>query len=280
MNLSRVLGPSLAGAIIAVLAGGDTTSQFSVGVVFALNGLLYLASVLSLLMVRHRGYSTMQAGSSIWNDVAESFRYIWGYRLLRGLIILMFVPLLFGFPIQSLMPVFNHDILNGGPEDLGLLLSAMGGGAIVGSIILARLGDTPYKGRVLYSCAFLWAVTLAGLAISRTVPSALFACALMGLVSSMFMSMHMSVVTVIIDPAMRGRVMSILMMSFGLMPLGALPVSFVAESAGIDIALLGCAFGLAALAGILLLTVRELRSINTTVREAPLEPAPGSANAG
>ena len=271
MNASRVLGPSLAGIVIAILAGGDTGSHFAVGVVFAVNGLLYLISVFTLFVIRHQGRSTMVTRGSIWSDMGDSFRYIWGSPLLRGLILMTFIPLLFGFPIQSLMPVFNHDMLGGGPDDLGVLMSAMGVGAIVGSFILARLGDTDHKSATLYISSLLWGVTLVGFAISTTMPVAITTCAFMGMVSSIFMSMHMSVITLVIEPEMRGRVMSIMMMTFGLMPLGALPVSYVAETVGIDTAMLACAFGLVALTIVLLVTMPGLRRIDTSVR-APMSP--------
>ena len=269
MNLSRVLGPSLAGGIIAILAGGDTTSHFAVGVVFVTNGALYLISVITLVVIRHQGHSTMLTKGTIWADMGDSFRYIWGHALLRGLIIMTFIPLLFGFPIQSLMPVFNHDVLGGGPEDLGLLMSAMGGGAIVGSFVLARIGDSNHKGPILFVSSFLWAATLGAFAVSQSMPLALTTCALMGLVSSIFMSLHMSVVTLIIEPEMRGRVMSIMMMTFGLMPVGALPVSFVAETAGIDVALVGCAFGLAGLTLLLMIAIPGLRRIDVSGKPPP-----------
>ena len=112
---------------------------------------------------------------------------------------------------------------------------------------------------------------MVGFAISTTLSLAIITCALMGMVSSIFMSMHMSVITLIIEPEMRGRVMSIMMMTFGLMPLGALPVSYVAETVGIDTAMLGCAFGLVALTIVLLITMPGLRRIDTSVR-APISP--------
>ena len=271
MNLSRVLGPSMAGIIIAVIAGGDTSSQFGAGVVFIANGVLYLISVLTVVVLRHRGQSTLTHRGTIRGDMGDGLRYIWKHDLLRGLIIMTFIPLLFGFPVQTLMPVFNHDVLNGGPADLGLLLSVMGAGAIVGSLVLARFAEAQSKGMILFATALAWAVSLGAFAISSSMALALVACALMGLVSSIFMSLHMSIITLIIEPEMRGRVMSIMMMTFGLMPLGALPVSYVAETANIEVALIGCAFGLAALTLILLLTVPGLRNIDVT-NKAPLQP--------
>ncbi len=271
MNLSRVLGPSMAGIIIAIIAGGDTSSHIGVGVVFITNGVLYLISVLTVVVLRHRGQSKLLHRGTIRGDMGDGLRYIWNHDLLRGLIFMTFIPLLFGFPVQSLMPVFNHDVLNGGPADLGLLLSIMGAGAIVGSLVLARFAEAKSKGMILFATALAWAVSLAAFAISQSMWLALAACAFMGLVSSIFMSLHMSIITLIIEPEMRGRVMSIMMMTFGLMPLGALPVSYVAETVGIDFALIGCAFGLAALTLVLLLTVPGLRNIDVN-NKAPLQP--------
>ena len=274
MNLSRVLGPSLAGIIIAILAGGDTGSQFAVGIVFVVNGVLYLISVLTLFVLHHQGHSTMQQQGSVWADMGDGIHYIWSHALLRGLIIMTFIPLVFGFPVQSLMPVFNHDVLAGGPEDLGLLMSVMGGGAIIGSFILARISNVEQKGAILFGTAFAWAVFLGAFALSQNMMMALITCALTGLASSVFMSLHMSVVTLIIEPEMRGRVMSIMMMTFGLMPLGAIPVSYVAENTGIDVALVGCAVGLALLTALLMLAVPGLRNIDVTTK-APLREVSG-----
>lgn len=273
MNLSRVLGPALAGIIIAVLADGDTGSHFAVGIVFMTNAGLFLISVITILILRHKGHSTIKKQGTIFGDVGDGFRYMWNHELLRGLIFLMFIPLLFGFPMQTLMPVFNHDVLGGGPDDLGVLMSVMGAGAIIGSLILARLSETEHQGAILFGTAFAWAVFVAAFAVSKTLWLAIIACALTGLASSVFMSLHMSVVTLIIEPQMRGRVMSILMMSFGLMPVGALPASYFAETIGIDVALLGCAVGLAVMTVTLAILIPGLRTIEvdnrpTSVAEA------------
>jgi predicted MFS family arabinose efflux permease len=154
-------------------------------------------------------------------------------------------------------------------------MSVMGGGAIVGSVILARLSGSPHKGAILFGTAFAWAVFVGAFAMSKSLWAAMLACALTGLASSVFMSLHMSVVTLIIEPEMRGRVMSIMMMTFGLMPVGALPVSYFAETIGIDVALLGSAVGLAALTLVMLILVPGLRSIEvgTDVGKKASKPA-------
>ncbi len=268
MSLSRVLGPGIAGAIIALVAGGDTTSHFGVGVVFMVNAALYLLSVLSLLVLHHQGHSQMTHSAPITRDIADGFRYIWNHEVLRGLIIMTFIPLLFGFPVQSLMPVFNTEVLFGGPTELGLLMSGMGAGAVGGSLLLARMSDSRHKGLILFSSAFAWSVFLALFAWTETFWTAMVASALTGLVSSIFMSLHMSLVTLIIVPEMRGRVMSVMMMTFGLMPIGALPVAFFAETIGIAISLFGCAVGLAALTLLLMIKIPALMKIEV---DGPIE---------
>lgn len=273
MNLSRILGPSTAGAIIALVAGGDTSSYFGVGVVFSVNALLYLASALTLTRLRHAGRSTMEVRNTIRFDVTEAFRYILGHRLLRGLVLLTFIPLMFGMPIQALMPVFNRDVLGGGPANLGLLLSCMGGGAIAGSLLLARLGDGGRKGTALLVLAVAWSLFLALFAVSDNMHFAMGLIAAVGLASSTFMSLNMSLVQLTVSQEMRGRVMSVIMMSFGLMPVGAVPVSFIADYVGISAALLASAVALLAAIMLVAVGIPEIRRVDSGM-DVPRKPVP------
>ncbi len=276
MNLSRILGPSTAGAIIALVAGGNTSSFFGVGVVFAVNAFLYLASALTLTRLGHAGHSTLEVRNGIVSDVAEAFRYILHHRLLRGLVLLTFIPLMFGMPIQALMPVFNRDVLGGGPADLGLLLSAMGGGAIAGSLLLARLGDGDRKGPALLGLAVAWSVALGVFAMSTRLSTALMLIAVVGLASSTFMSLNMSMVQLTVSQQMRGRVMSVIMMSFGLMPVGAVPISFIADHVGIASALVASATALLIAIVLVGVSVPEIRHVDndhgTPARPVPMGP--------
>ena len=78
-------------------------------------------------------------------------------RLMFGLMLIGFIPFMFGMVAVFLLPAFNQDILNGGPDDLGLLMTASGTGAFLGSMILARLGDFSSKGRFMFRAAYFWA---------------------------------------------------------------------------------------------------------------------------
>ena len=251
MNLARILGPALAGAMIAVLAGGNTASAFGVGVVYIVIAVLYFFSAISMAFVETPGRPAARRDSRALQDIREAWQYVVRSELILGLIILSIIPFLWGMGVSSLMPAFNQDILGGGPDDLGLLMGAMGIGAIAGSLWLARMSQMGRKGLVMYILSGLWAVAIVLFALSTTLWAAMFTVALVGLCSSIFMSMNRSLIQLAVAPHMRGRVMSIDMMSHGLMPLGIIPISYIAEVRTIDFALVVSA-GLLAVSTVLL----------------------------
>ena len=241
-NLSRILGPALAGGLIALFAAGDTTSTTGVGIVFYVISTLYVVSVVCTALLRYKGDPARSRETTMLADVGEGFRYMKNERIIVGLMIMGFVPMTFGFTATFLLPAFNSDIIHGGPDDLGLILTAMGIGALLGSLTLARLGDVRNKGRILFVTCYLWAIFLAGFALSTSLFAAMVMGAFTGLFGSIMGALNMSIVQLAIRPEIRGRVMAIMMMTHGLMPIGVIPISAAAEFLGIDIALLCSAF--------------------------------------
>lgn len=237
MNLSRIVGPAAAGGIIGLIASGDTTSTTGVGVVFFIIAALYLISIVTTAAIHYQGAPAEREKKSMFADIGEGLSYMWGDRLVFGLLMMSFMPMLFGMPLQFLMPAFNQDVLGGGPQDLGWLMGAMGIGALTGSLTLARFSDAASNGRVMFGCAFVWALFMGMFSVTQSMSWALPLAAVTGGFSSTFMSLNMSMVQLALRSEMRGRVMSIWMMTFGLMPLGAAPMSLMAEYVGIDSAL-------------------------------------------
>ena len=238
-NFARILGPALAGILIAIFSDGDTTSTYAVGIVFFMIAIMYLISILSTALLHYKGEPVeREIQKTPLDDVKEGFRYMIEDRLILGLIIMSFLPFTFGMVPVFLLPAFSKDILMGGPDDLGLLMTASGVGAFLGSMLLARLGDFRRKGRVLFGASILWGVSIGALAISTSMAFAMLACAFTGLFSALMSSLNMSLVQLAVTSEVRGRVMSILMMTFGLMPLGVMPISAIAENVGIDTAFL------------------------------------------
>jgi predicted MFS family arabinose efflux permease len=108
----------------------------------------------------------------------------------------------------------------------------MGIGATIGTLLLSAIGNIPRRGMVMLCASLAWGVTLAVFAqvtsFSIAVPFLIF----IGLTSSMYMSLNMTMVQLKADPEMRGRTTSITMMTFGLMPLSAVPFGILAEKIG------------------------------------------------
>ncbi|HEY5647832.1 MAG TPA: MFS transporter, partial [Pseudomonadales bacterium] len=269
-NLARIVGPALSGGLIALFAGGDTSSAEGVGIViFAVAG-LYLVSVICTALIRHQG-TPHQAGKSPVEDVIDGFRFMREERLVLGLLIMGFVPMTFGFSVTFLMPAFNADVIGGGPETLGLLMTAAGVGALGGSLLLARAGDIGSKGKVMFYAGYLWAIFVAAFALTENLIGAMFFGAVTGLFGAVMGSLNMSVVQIALPDEIRGRVMAIMMMAHGFMPLGILPVSALAEGMGIDMALLLAAVLLGASLLLIRWWIPDLARIDRGHEKAPAD---------
>ncbi|MEQ8485914.1 MAG: MFS transporter [Pseudomonadales bacterium] len=236
-NLSRILGPALAGFLIAWVASGDTSSTYGVGIVYLMIAFLYFLSAATMLLVKKPGNVKTADGKSPLTDMLDGMRYVRANPPVFGLILLSIVPFLFGMPLNTLLPAFNEDILGGGPDDLGLLMSAMGGGAILGSLMLASMGDLRSKGAWLIGTCVAWGVFTAAFGSAQVVWLAVVLVAVIGWLSAWNMSLNRGMLQMQVDPTMRGRILSIDMMSHGLMPIGVIPISFIAERYSVAVAL-------------------------------------------
>ncbi len=274
-SLSRVAGPAVAGVLIAWLASGDTSSAPAVGIVFFIIAGLYLISVAATALLRYTGNPTADPGARVIDDIAEGFRYMGRERVVLGLLVMGIVPMMFGFAPSFLAPAFNKEILDGGPETLGYLMTAMGVGSLFGALALARLGDIGGKGRVLFAATYIWAVGLAGFALSSTLLFAVAFGVFIGVVGSLVGSLNMSVTTLAIKPEIRGRVMAIMMMSHGVMPLGMIPIAYAAEHIGIGVALFASAVLLAVSMAVIGVLFPELKRIDKGHEDS--EPERGGA---
>jgi MFS family permease len=233
-NLARILGPALAGFTIAIIADGDTTSSFGVGLVFFVLSFLYFISGVTVLFIHHKGEPVNMARGSALKDVSEGIRYLFKAPVVGGLMLLTGISFMFGSTINALLPAFNTDVLSGGPDDLGLLMTGMGVGAILGSLTAAKTSSLRHKGYWLLSIGAFWGLALTGLAFTWNLFQAMFAISLIGFMSTFAMSMNRSVVQLQVARYMRGRIMSFDMMAHGLMPLGLIPIGYIAQTISIE----------------------------------------------
>lgn len=237
-NLARILGPALAGFMIAMFADGDTSSTFGVGLVYFVLSALYILSAVTVLFISHSGKPVDREKSHPLHEIKEGLAYVIDSPIVGGLIFLSILPFLFGLTINTLLPAFSTDILKGGPDDLGLLMTGLGAGAIIGSLALANMSNLSKKGYWIIATGAGWGILVAIFSQTTTFAAATIVIALIGFISAFNMSMNRSLIQLQVEQHMRGRIMSIDMMTHGLMPLGVLPIGYIAETISVPVALL------------------------------------------
>ncbi|MCY3637628.1 MAG: MFS transporter [Chloroflexi bacterium] len=223
MNLTRAAGPAVAGILIAF---------FSTALVFYIVSIVYVISGFSVLRVKSTGVRASGPRKSVTGDIKEGLNYALGDKTLRGLIIMAFLPAMFGFTLFALMPAWAREQLNVTSFDLGYLMAVMGIGALVGTLGLASMRNLGNRGIILLVISVIWGISVVGVAFSAEFVSAIFFLVINGLLSSLYMSLNMTLSQIYADPEKRGRVMSLFMMTFGLMPIGAIPFGEFAEVIG------------------------------------------------
>ena len=219
-NLSRVLGPLFAGGALAV---------FGMAMCFGLNGLSFIAVIAALLSL-HIRHVTTTSTERIHQQLAGGLKYVRERQALMSLAILGFSTTFLGSPILTFLPVFAQSVFKGDVNTYTQLMACAGAGAVTGALVVAWLGKFPHMGRValLFQLAYaLFIVVFAHTRVLLLNDLILFAA---GASMMMVGSLLSSLVQLNAPNEMRGRVMSIYMVSFrGGMPLGSLVAGLVAN---------------------------------------------------
>lgn len=265
-NLARIIGPAFAGLLIALIAGGDKTSHFGVGVVYVVIAGLYFISAVTMLLIDRTGQVKQEATATALEDMREGLSYVFAHPPVLGLIVLSIIPFLFGMPLNTLLPAFNEEILGGHADDLGYLVSAMGAGAIVGSFVMASMGGMRNKATWLLLTCVGWGALTVVFGYTSTQVAATVCIVFVGFISSWNMSMNRGLLQMQVDDQMRGRIMSIDMMTHGLMPLGVFPVSWVAENYDVGTGLMVSGVAFVVLTVLCFLLIPAVRRINRQTR--------------
>jgi MFS family permease len=222
-NLSRVVGPMLAGFTIAA---------FSETACFLVNAISFVAFLVPLAALpplpARRGWRR-----GAWVDLRIGLRFARRDAVMPSLLAVSGAIAIFGTPAVTLAPLFAKKLLHVGPAGLGGMLSAVGLGAVVTALAVASFGDFAGKGRGVLVAAYGFAVSLAGFAFSRTYALSLFFLALLG---GSMMSCSALINTLMQKKApdrLRGRVISLYVLTWlGFVPLGNLQAGAVAERFG------------------------------------------------
>ena len=224
VNGARLVGPSVAGILIAAMGEG---------LCFLLNALSFVAVIAALLAMRIAPKTRERDKAPLWHGLTEGYRYAFGFFPIRSLLLLLALISFMGMPYTVLMPVFAGKILHGGPKTLGFLLGATGVGALVGALFLASRRSVLGLGRIIVTASTLFGIGLIGFSFSRLFMLSAVLMVVTGFGMMVQMTSTNTVLQTIVEEDKRGRVMSFYTMAFmGMVPFGSLFAGSLASAIG------------------------------------------------
>jgi MFS family permease len=225
MTLARLLGPSIAGVLIAA------TSE---GWCFLLDGISYVAVIAALLQMKiARRPDAAIARRSALHQFREGFVYAFGFRPIRSIILLLAIVSLVGVPYTVMMPVFATTVFQGGPHTLGILMTSSGCGALFGALWLAQRQSVIGLSRVIPMAGALFGAGLIAFSFTDVLWLAIPCLIVAGFGFMVQMASSNTVIQTIVDDEKRGRVMGFYMMAFlGTAPFGSLLAGWLASRIG------------------------------------------------
>jgi MFS family permease len=233
-QLARVLGPVFAGIGFKL---------FGVAGCFFANAVSFVFVVIGLKMVRFdrrekvegAPVRSMKDKGAFIHDLVEGFRYVGKRPRVSILLIISAVTSMFGAPYISMTPVFARDVFHLGATGLALLMGTAGAGALVGALFLAYLGDFRHKGWFVLGGDFAFAVCLICFSLSTRVGVSLIFLFLLGFGIVCSVAVSNTLLQKLVTDEMRGRVMSMFMLSFiGAMPIGNLIAGAASHRFGVQ----------------------------------------------
>jgi len=225
-NSSRVIGPALAGVLVAYIGMSGC---------FYINGISFLAVIIALFLIKIDKNIATDKNNTALKDLKDGLIFIKNNRLILVLITMVGIVSLFGVSYIILMPIFANEVLRVGVKGLALLMSSSGFGALVGALILARLGDFKYKGKFLMLSFMVFSVSLMLFSTSKVYLLSLIALAFIGGASVSAIALINTILQSNVPNMFRGRVMSVFMLTFaGIMPFGNLIAGSIASALGVS----------------------------------------------
>ena len=228
-GISRIVGPFIAGWLIA---------QFqAVGCFIVLTAIAALALAILRTLAHSEIPRTTEPNSSTLSNIVDGFRYVRRNETLLAVVLITLVLNLLTFPYITLLPIFARDILNQGPEGLGLLGTGTGIGSFIGLLLINYLRRHISSGWIYAVGSFFQCLGLAAFAFSTIYPLSWGLLLLVGIGQSCFAVMQSSIILLTASDEMRGRAMGTVMIGIGADPLGKLQTGLLAENYGAPVAL-------------------------------------------
>jgi MFS family permease len=224
VNSARLLGPAIAGLIIAGVGEGYC---------FLIDGISYMAVIVSLLAMRITRATASKIRQGALRELKEGWSYVVHFAPIRAILLQLALVSVFGMPYTVLMPIFASSLLHGGPHTLGFLMAATGVGALISAISLALRKSVLGLGRVVFQSAGLFGAALIGFSLSRVLWLSLALLLFAGFGMMRQMAASNTMLQTIVEEDKRGRVMAFYSMAIqGMAPLGSLIAGLLASRIG------------------------------------------------
>jgi MFS family permease len=223
-NVARLIGPSLAGILIALVGEG---------VCFLINAISYIAIFITLISIRLTPRKTIISRQHIFQELKEGFVYAYNFTPIRTILLILALISLMGVPYQVLMPVFARDIFHGGPATMGYLMAVSGAGALAGAIYLAGRESVIGLNRIIAVSSGVFGIGVIIFGMSTVILFSVPFIFIIGFAMMVQMAASNTVLQTIVEEGKRGRVMSMYTMAFmGTMPFGSLMAGGLADIIG------------------------------------------------
>jgi predicted MFS family arabinose efflux permease len=239
-QLSQSLGPAFAGLTLAAVGPGWC---------FFVNAMSFLAVIWTLLAMDVPPRPPRRRAPAL-ESIKEAFVYVRGQPVISSLLLMAAIPALFGTPFRSMLPAFSEDVLRVGPTGLGVLQSAVGIGAVCGALTMASIGPARRTGATQVGSVLVLGFALELFGLSRLFWPSTALLFVVGFAQMAYNTLNQTFLQRRVADEMRGRVLSLLtLVTFGLMPFGAMQAGIVASAAGAPMSMVlgGCACVLASL---------------------------------
>lgn len=232
MSFTTMVAPAVAGLVISLI---------SIEALYYLIVLTYACAIIATHFVPSVKPIAQASKPQMWQDLKGGFGYIRGNAVVLLLLLVGFTQVFFMMPTRNMLPVFAEEVFGVGPDGLGVMMSAMGFGALIGSLVVASLRQGGSRGMILIVSGCVSAMVVIGFSVlSATFPVfllGLLVLVLMGLIQAARMTMQQTLVMEYVETSYRGRIISFNMLAFGLMPLGVLPLGILADAFSVPMSL-------------------------------------------
>ncbi len=256
-NLTRTVGPALAGFVIAGAGEGHSGAGYS----YVVQAILWGWAFVWTMSIRASTRSHGVRSTNMWHELLAGFVYVRSQPVIVALLLVALIPTLLAQPYLAMVPIFAADILAAGPDGLGILMACSGAGALVGTLGVAASGDPRGKGGMMLGGLSVFGLGLAAFATSGWLVASALALALAGAAQSVYRAMNVGLLQTQATEEMRGRIMSFYLLDRGMGPAGALLMGTLAEVGGAPLAVFLTGGSCFLLAGSLLILSPGLRRL-------------------